>query len=47
VSTAIHVRYPWVGQGEATSVLLAASIRRSPTAPLEFVRRGADALECW
>jgi alcohol dehydrogenase class IV len=47
VSTAIHVRYPWVGQGEATSVLLAASIRRSPRAPLEFVRRGAQALECW
>jgi alcohol dehydrogenase class IV len=47
VSTAIHVRYPWVGQGEATSVLLAASIRRSPTAPLEWVRRGAEALDCW
>jgi alcohol dehydrogenase class IV len=47
VSTAIHVRYPWVGQGEATSALLAASIRRSPTAPLEWVRRGAEALECW
>ena len=47
VSTAIHVRYPWVGQGEATSALLATSIRRSPTAPLEFVRRGAEALECW
>ena len=47
VSTAIHVRYPWVGQGEATAALLATSIRRSPTAPLEFVRRGAAALECW
>ena len=47
VSTAIHVRYPWVGQGEATSALLATSIRRSPTAPLEWVRRGAEALECW
>jgi alcohol dehydrogenase class IV len=47
VSTAIHVRYPHVGQGEATSALLAASIRRSPTAPLEFVRRGAQALDCW
>jgi alcohol dehydrogenase class IV len=47
VSTAIHVRYPWVGQGEATSALLATSIRRSPAAPLEFVRRGAEALECW
>ena len=47
MSTAIHVRYPWVGQGEATSALLATSIRRSPTAPLEFVRRGAEALECW
>jgi alcohol dehydrogenase class IV len=47
VSTAIHVRYPWVGQGEATSALLATSIRRSPTAPVEWVRRGAEALECW
>jgi alcohol dehydrogenase class IV len=47
VSTAIHVRYPWVGQGEATSAFLATSIRRSPTAPLELVRRGAEALECW
>jgi alcohol dehydrogenase class IV len=47
VSTAIHVRYPRVGQGEATSALLATSIRRSPTAPLEFIRRGATALECW
>jgi alcohol dehydrogenase class IV len=47
VSTALHVRYPWVGQGEATSVLLATSIRNSPTASLEFVRRGAEALDCW
>jgi alcohol dehydrogenase class IV len=47
VSTAIHVRYPWVGQGEATSALLATSIRRSPPASLEFVRRGAEALRCW
>ena len=47
VSTAIHVRYPWVGQGEATSALLATSIRRSPPASLEFVRRGAEALQCW
>jgi len=47
VSTAIHVRYPQVGQGEATAALLATSIRRSPTAPLAFVRRGAEALDCW
>lgn len=46
-STAIHVRYPWVGQGEATSALLATSIRRSPPASPEFVRRGAEALQCW
>ena len=47
VSTAIHVRYPSVGQGEATSALLPASIRRSPTASPEFVRRGGEALGCW
>ena len=47
VSTAIHVRYPWVGQGEVASALLATSVRRSPTAPLEFVRHGAEVLECW
>ena len=29
------------------SALLATSIRRSPTAPLELVRRGAEALDRW
>lgn len=47
VSTALHVRYPHVGQGEASSVLTATAIRRSPTAPLDIVRRGACALGCW
>jgi alcohol dehydrogenase class IV len=47
ISTAIHVRYPDVGQGEANGALLAASIRNSPTASLEFVKRGAAALGCW
>lgn len=47
VSTALHVRYPGVGQGEATAVLLGTSIRRSPIAPLDYVRRGAEPLGCW
>lgn len=47
ISTALHVRYPHVGQGEASSVLTATAIRRSPTASDAFVRRGAEALGCW
>lgn len=47
IATALHVRYPTVGQGEASSVLAATAIRRSPTASLEFVRRAAEALGCW
>jgi alcohol dehydrogenase class IV len=47
IATALHVRYPDVGQGEAGSVLAATAIRRSPTAPIEFVRRAAVALGCW
>lgn len=47
VSTAIHVRYPTIGQGEATAAVVAASIRNSPTAPLDFVLHAADTLGCW
>lgn len=47
LSTALHVRYPQVGQGEATSVLTSTAIRRSPTAAIEVIRRGAEALGCW
>ena len=47
ISTALHVRYPHVGQGESTSALTSTAIRLSPTAPLEFCRRAADALGIW
>lgn len=47
LATAIHVRYPWIGQGEATAALAAASVRRSPTAPEDFVRHAAQMLGCW
>jgi alcohol dehydrogenase class IV len=47
ISTAIHVRYPNVGQGEATAALLTTCIRTSPPAPIDYVQRGAEALGCW
>ena len=47
VSTALHVRYPHVGQGESTSVLSATSVRRAAGAQPEVVERAAVALGVW
>lgn len=47
VSTALHVRYPHVGQGEATSVLHAARIRLAAEIDPGAARQVAAALEVW
>jgi len=47
VSTALHVRYPRVGQGESTSVVHASKIRLSEAVDPRSVRRVAEALEIW
>ena len=47
VSTALHVRYPHVGQGESTSVVHAAKIRLSDAVDARSARQVAEALEVW
>ena len=47
VSTALHVRYPHVGQGESTSVVHAAKIRLSEAVDDRSARQVAEALEVW
>jgi len=47
ISTALHVLYPHIGQGESTSVLAATVARRAETPPLESVRRVAELLDVW
>ncbi len=47
VSTALHIRYPEVLQGESTSVLTASVARRSQPPPLEAARRVALAMDAW
>ena len=47
VSTALHVRYPHVGQGESTSVVHAAKIRLSESVDARSARQVAGALEVW
>jgi len=47
VSTALHVRYPHVGQGESTSVVHAAKIRLSEQIDAQSARRVAEALGVW
>jgi alcohol dehydrogenase class IV len=47
VSTALHVRYPHVGQGESTSVVHAAKIRLSEAVDARSARQVAEALEVW
>jgi alcohol dehydrogenase class IV len=47
VSTALHVRYPHVGQGESTSVLHAARIRLAETVDAAQARQVATALGVW
>jgi alcohol dehydrogenase class IV len=47
VATALHIRYPHVGQGESTSVLQVPGIRIADTIDLAAARRTAQALEVW
>lgn len=47
VSTALHVRYPQVGQGESTSVVHATKIRLSERVDVKSARQIAEALEVW
>ena len=47
VSTALHVRYPHVGQGESTCVLQAPAIRLAETIEPASARRVASALKVW
>jgi alcohol dehydrogenase class IV len=47
VSTALHVRYPHVGQGESTSVVHAPKIRISEVVDAQSARQVAEALEVW
>jgi alcohol dehydrogenase class IV len=47
VSTALHVRYPSVGQGESTSVVHAHAIRLSDSIELQPARQVAEALGLW
>ena len=47
VSTALHVRYPHVGQGESTSVVHAARIRLERAPDLASARQVAQALGVW
>jgi len=47
VSTALHVRYPHVGQGESTSVVHTARIRLANTVDTASARQVAEALGVW
>ncbi len=47
VSTALHIRYPNVGQGESTSVVHAHAIRLAEEVPLAPARQVAQALGVW
>jgi alcohol dehydrogenase class IV len=47
VSTALHVRYPHVGQGESTCVVQAPKIRLSESIDARSARQVAEALDAW
>jgi alcohol dehydrogenase class IV len=47
ISTALHVRYPHVGQGESTSVVHATKIRLSEEVGAQAAKQVAEALEVW
>lgn len=47
VSTALHVRYPHVGQGESTAVVHAPKIRLSEQVDVRSARQVAEALQVW
>jgi alcohol dehydrogenase class IV len=47
ISTAIHIRYPRIGQGESTSAIHAARIRTSDAIDAPSAEKVARALEAW
>jgi len=47
VSTALHIRYPHVGQGESTSVVHASAMRLAADVKLKPARQVAEALGVW
>ena len=47
VSTALHIRYPRIGQGESTSVIHSTRIRLSEAVDPQAAQRVAEALEVW
>ena len=47
VATALHLRYPEIGQGESTAVLHAATIRRAQGVDPADARRVAELLDVW
>jgi alcohol dehydrogenase class IV len=47
VSTALHVRYPHVGQGESTSVVHVPKIRLAERVEPQSARQVAEALGVW
>src|SRR5262249_17860284 len=47
ISTAIHIRYPRIGQGESTSAIHSARIRTSDTIDAPSAEKVARALEVW
>ena len=47
VSTALHIRYPHVGQGESTSVVHASAMRLAAEVELQPARQAAEALGVW
>ena len=47
VSTALHVRYPHIGQGEATSVVHAPKIRLTQNIDVRSARQVAEGLNVW
>jgi alcohol dehydrogenase class IV len=47
VATALHIRYPQMGQGESTSVLQVPAIRLAEAIELAAARRTAEALNVW
>lgn len=47
VATALHIRYPAIGQGEATCAVQAHAIRLADTVPADEAERAASALGVW
>jgi alcohol dehydrogenase class IV len=47
ISTAIHIRYPRIGQGESTSAIHSARIRTSDTIDAPAAQKVAHAVEAW